>query len=182
MVRFLPPHHSGLNLSPATAGPNEPKHMALLLGQHEHSLDSKDRVTIPSKFRHLFSEGMVLSADFEPCVSVFTPEGFDEFQATFKPQLHPLNTESRKMKRRIFGNAAECELDTAGRARIPKNLLEHASIEPKGRCIVVGAGDHIEIWSEQLWGAEKEETDTRAIEFAESLSGPAGGETPPSAG
>lgn len=143
--------------------------MALLLGQHEHSLDSKDRVTIPSKFRHHFSEGLVLSADFEPCVAVFTQEQFQLYQATFAPQMHPFNTESRKMKRRIFGSAAEAELDTAGRARIPKNLLEHARLEPKGRCMVVGAGDHLEIWSEELWRDEKEDTDGQAIEIAESL-------------
>lgn len=143
--------------------------MAFLLGQHEHSLDSKDRVTIPSKFRHHFSEGLVLSADFEPCVSVFTTEEFLRYQATFSPQMHPFNTESRKMKRRIFGSASEVELDTAGRVRIPKNLLEHAAIKPKDRCIVVGAGDHLEIWSEDQWRSEKEETDDQAIAIAESL-------------
>lgn len=145
------------------------------LGQHEHSLDSKDRITIPSKLRHHFGDGLILSADFEPCVAVYTPEEFTRYQATFSPEMHPFSTESRKLKRRIFGSAAEAELDTAGRVRIPKNLLEHASISPKQRCVVVGAGDHLEIWSEEMWLPEKQETDDKAIDIAESLVVPGGG-------
>lgn len=142
-------------------------------GQHEHSLDSKDRITVPARFRAQFADGVVLSAGFEPCVDVYTPQGFSEYERGFISRLNPLREQTRKMRRWVYASSEEAELDSAGRVRLPRHLIEHAGLD--GPCVIVGVGDHLEIWSETAWAPEKEEVDSRATEMAESLAEEPGG-------
>jgi MraZ protein len=52
-------------------------------GHFEYSLDAKNRLTIPAKFRASFSDGLVLAKWLDPCVAIFTPDGFDQFNDSF---------------------------------------------------------------------------------------------------
>jgi MraZ protein len=97
-------------------------------GLYEHSLDSKDRLTVPSRFRAALSDGVVLSKGFDPCVWLHTPEGYDDLSTRFLSPHSPFGSEARRMRRRFHGGSFDEKLDAAGRIRIPKLLLEHAGI------------------------------------------------------
>ena len=143
-------------------------------GQHEHSLDAKDRLTIPARYRATLSEGVVLLAGLDPCVELYTPRGYDEFSQRFLAPLNPLSRKGRMMARRFNASASEESLDSAGRVRVAKHLIEHAGLD--GACMVVGVDDHLELWNPKRWAEHYAELDEQAELMAEELAaGPGAG-------
>ena len=72
-------------------------------GQYEHSLDAKDRLTVPARLRGPLSDGVVLVAGLDPCVEVFSPQGYDDWSARFLADLNRLGRKGRMMYRRFNG-------------------------------------------------------------------------------
>jgi MraZ protein len=144
--------------------------------QYEHSLDSKDRITIPAKHRAAFAKGVILSAGFDPCVEAWPVEEYEAFEQRHLSGLSPLGRDARVIKRRLYALSEEESIDSGGRVRLPRHLIDHAKLE--GPCVVVGAGDHLEMWSPREWQPEEQEMDARGEEIAEGLAGrgPAAGE------
>jgi MraZ protein len=138
-------------------------------GIYEHSLDSKDRLTVPSRFRAALSDGVVLSKGFDPCVWVQTTAEFEQLSDRFLAPHSPFGRDARLLRRRFHGGSFDETLDSAGRIRLPKPLIEHAGLD--GSCVVTGAGEYLEIWSAEAWARQEEELDAAASEIAESLSG-----------
>jgi MraZ protein len=143
-------------------------------GHYEHSLDSKDRLTVPARFRAALADGVVLSAGLDPCVEVYPTAAYTRFEEQVLGELNPLSRHGRMMRRRFHGRSHDEELDSAGRIRIPRHLIEHAGLE-EGPCVVIGVADHLEIWNQRTWGAHDAEIDATAAEIAEELAGGAGG-------
>jgi transcriptional regulator MraZ len=138
-------------------------------GRFEHSLDSKDRLTIPARFRASLADGVVLSAGLDPCVELYGTEGFERYSERYLADLNPLGSDARRMRRRIHGRSFDEDLDSAGRVRLPRFLIEHAKLE--GGCVVIGVSDHLEIWNPGRWAEEDAEIDASANEMAEGLAG-----------
>jgi MraZ protein len=138
-------------------------------GIYEHSLDSKDRLTVPSRFRAALSDGVVLSKGFDPCVWVQTTAEFEQLSDRFLAPHSPFGRDARLLRRRFHGGSFDETLDSAGRIRLPKSLIEHAGLD--GPCVVTGAGEYLEIWNAEAWAKQEEELDAAAAEIAEGLSG-----------
>lgn len=144
-------------------------------GQHEHSLDSKDRLTIPARFRAALSDGVILLKGLDPCVEAYPAEEFARFEERDLAGLSALSRDQRRMRRRIYAHSVDEQLDSAGRIRLPRHLIEHAGLEDQ--CVVVGVGEYLEIWGPEAWGAEDSEVDAQAEQIAEGLGeGRRGGE------
>jgi MraZ protein len=137
-------------------------------GQYEHSLDSKDRLTIPARFRAALDEGIVLVAGLDPCVEVYPTSGYEAFAERFLADLNRLGRTGRMMVRRFNATAEDESLDSAGRVRVAKHLAEHAGLE--GACMVVGADDHLELWSSERWTQHYAELSEQAERMAEELA------------
>jgi len=138
-------------------------------GQYEHNLDSKDRLTVPARFRAALSDGVVLSAGLDPCVEVYPTSEFVAFERQVLSPLNPLSRAGRMMRRRFHGRSHDEALDSAGRVRIPKHLIEDAGLE-EGPCVVVGVADHLEIWNTKRWADHDAEINATAAEIAEDLA------------
>ena len=142
-------------------------------GQYEHSLDSKDRLTIPARWRGQLADGTVLVAGLDPCVEVFSPRGYDDWTQRFLADLNRLGKKGRMMYRRFNASAQDEALDSAGRVRLARHLIEHAGLDRA--CVVIGVGDHIELWDPQRWRDHYAELDGQAEQLAEELArGPGG--------
>jgi len=139
-------------------------------GHFEYSLDAKNRLTIPAKFRASFSDGLVLAKSLDPCVSIYTPEGFDKFQDSFMPDMHPLSAERRKLTLWFAGGSFDVELDSAGRVTLNAPLIAHAGIGKD--VVVVGAVDHLQVWDRARHEAQMTELHAQVNEIAESLGHP----------
>ncbi len=120
-------------------------------GTFEYSLDAKNRLTVPARYRAALADGVVLAKGFEQCVALWTPSGYDAFTQASLASFHPLSPEAQKLKRFFAANSLDTELDAAGRVGIPAFLLEHASLEKE--VVVIGSGDALEIWNRATWAA-----------------------------
>ena len=133
------------------------------LGQYEHNLDAKDRLTVPSRFRAALADGVVLAKGLDPSVWVFAPAGYERFTQAVPRQDQPARASVGRMLRRHFhGGAFDDTLDSAGRIRLPKKLIEHAGLG-EGPCVIVGSDDWFEIWNAERWAAYEKEMSKRGL-------------------
>jgi MraZ protein len=139
-------------------------------GHFEYSLDAKNRLTIPAKFRASFSDGLVLAKWLDPCVAIFTPEGFDRFNDSFIGDMHPLSPERRRLTRFFSGGAFDVDLDSAGRVTLNAPLLEHGGIDRE--VVVIGNVDHLEVWDRSRYAADQTDLPDHVARIAESLGHP----------
>jgi MraZ protein len=139
-------------------------------GHFEYSLDAKNRLTIPAKFRASFSDGLVLARWLDPCVAIFTPEGFDRFNDSFIGDMHPLSPERRRLTRFFSGGAFDVELDSAGRVTLNAPLLDHGGIEKD--VVVIGNVDHLEVWDRARYSDDQTDLPDQVARIAESLGHP----------
>jgi transcriptional regulator MraZ len=140
----------------------------MLLGEYEHTIDDKNRLTLPAKFRKAFAGGVFLLRGLEPCVEAYTRDGFAERVEGRLGSLDPLSAEARAMRRFAFSGASDEELDKQGRVTIPPALLRHGGL---GREVVVaGLHDHLEIWDRAAWRAQLAELEGSAPHVAERLA------------
>lgn len=140
----------------------------MLLGEHEHTIDDKNRLTLPAKFRQAFAGGVVLTRGMDGCLYAYTREDWERLVESRLAALDPLSKESRLMQRFFFSGAAEAELDKQGRVMVPAALLKHAGL---GRDVVVaGVSDHLEIWDRAAWREQLKEVEGSAEHVAERLA------------
>lgn len=139
-------------------------------GHFEYSLDAKNRLNIPAKFRAQLSEGLVLMKWFEPCVAVFPIEGFKTFTDSFLPNLNPISEERRRLTRYLAGNSFDADLDAAGRVTLTAPLMKHAGLDKE--VAIVGNIDYLEIWDRSRYAAEQEELPAAVADIARSLGHP----------
>ena len=139
----------------------------MLLGEHEHSLDEKNRLTLPSKLRGAFEEGVVVTRGLDGCLRAFPRAEWEEMVDRIKG-LDPLAEATRKLRRHFFAGATPGELDKSGRLVIPGALLEGAGITRE--VTLAGVYDHIEIWDRAKWAAQLQEVEGSAEDVAERLA------------
>ncbi|HYA08430.1 MAG TPA: division/cell wall cluster transcriptional repressor MraZ [Gaiellaceae bacterium] len=140
----------------------------MLLGEYEHTLDDKNRLTLPARFRQAFLEGIVVTRGMDGCLFAYTREAWESMVGSRLATLNTLSKEGRRMQRFFFSGATETELDKQGRVGLPAALLEHAKL---GRDVVVaGVHDHLEIWDRAAWRRELAEVEGSAEHVAERLA------------
>ncbi len=138
-----------------------------LLGEHEHSLDEKNRLTLPSKQRAAFEDGVFVTRGLDGCLFAY-PRTAWEHMAERIQSLDPLAPGSRVMQRHFFAGAAQSDLDKQGRVVIPAGLIEQAGL---GREVTVaGVFDHLEIWDRAKWRQQLHEVEGSAEDVAERLA------------
>ena len=124
--------------------------MATFRGTFDYTLDAKNRLTVPARFRAALAEGVVMAKGTDPCVALWTPEGYEQFTDAIMSGYHPLSDEADKIQRFYAANSHETELDSAGRVGFPPFLLEHASLSKD--VVVTGAQNRLEVWDRATWG------------------------------
>jgi MraZ protein len=138
----------------------------MLLGEYELRIDHKGRVAIPVRFREAFQKGLVLSRSFDKCLIVYTLVEWEKAaERLVSLPLTRLNT--RRIARHTFSSAFALKLDRQGRIILPPVLRQYAEI--KDQAVVVGAYTHIQIWSKELWAAERAYMSEHASEIAEAV-------------
>jgi MraZ protein len=139
----------------------------MFLGEHEHTLDQKGRLTLPAKYRDSFPEGLVLSRGMDGCVFAYAKADWSEL-ASRLAALDTLGRDDRMMKRHFFSGAAEVMPDRQGRIMIPAALASHAKLDRD--VVIAGVFDHLEIWDGAAWRAQIADVEGRAEDVAERLA------------
>jgi MraZ protein len=140
----------------------------MLLGEHEHSIDDKNRLTLPAKFRTAFAGGLVVTKGLEGCLLAYPSTDWEQLVEAWLADLGPFSKEARRVQRFFFAGATEAELDKQGRVMIPAALIQHGGL---GRNVVIaGMRDHLEIWDSATWRKEMKEVEGSAEDVAERLA------------
>lgn len=139
----------------------------LLIGEYEHSIDTKGRLIMPSKLKEDIGEKFVVTKGLDGCLFVYSQTEWKTFED--KLRAFPLtNKDARALVRFFLAGAMECEIDKQGRFLIPGNLREFAGLEKE--VVVIGVLDKIEIWSKDKWLKYSEEENSSVDEIAEKMS------------
>lgn len=123
--------------------------MKLFLGEYDHALDDRGRVTLPRKIRQeLDQDEVIVSRGFDACIFGFDRDSWEK-EATKQLEAPVTEEKARSIRRYMFAGAQKVEVDKLGRILLPALLKEYAGVS--GEVKVIGAGDHFEIWDKEQW-------------------------------
>ena len=123
--------------------------MAGLIGEYNHTIDAKGRLSVPSKFRTVLGDGFVISKGIDQCLVVYSEEEWSTFQAKLNT-LPTFDDDAREVKRFFGSGSAYVEVDSHGRILVPANLQEYAGLT-KDVTIVGTTDGKAEIWDTNNW-------------------------------
>ncbi|MDP2598260.1 MAG: division/cell wall cluster transcriptional repressor MraZ [Candidatus Liptonbacteria bacterium] len=138
----------------------------MLLGEHQHNLDTKGRIAIPAKFKEKLAAGAIITRGLDECLFVFASKEWEALAA--KLTALPLaQANSRAFMRLMLAGAADAALDNQGRILIPDYLRKYADL--KKQVVIAGLMSRVEIWDMERWEAYKKKTESASDEIAEKL-------------
>lgn len=120
----------------------------MFYGEYQHSLDSKGRMIVPSKFREGLGEKFILTKGLDECLFAYSSEEWSNLEQKLKT-LPFTDKDVRAFVRFFFAGASECELDKQGRILVPQNLRDYAKLEKD--LYVIGVSTRVEIWEKSKW-------------------------------
>lgn len=123
----------------------------MFLGQYEHSIDEKGRLTIPTRYRELLDGGAYVTQGFDGNLWVFTNRAFEQISASIAASSVS-DPKVRLLRRLFYSQADKVEVDKAGRMLIPQFLRQKNNLD--GTVMVVGNGTYFEIWSKAAWAEQ----------------------------
>jgi transcriptional regulator MraZ len=122
-------------------------------GTYDYSLDAKNRLTVPAKFRASLADGVTLALGLEHCIDLWVPAAFEDYLQKVLAGMHPMSVEFEKINRYYSANSFDTELDSAGRVMVPKPMLEHAGLTKE--VVVAGAATRLEVWDRATWATHR---------------------------
>ncbi len=128
------------------------KNIRLLIGEYEHTLDSKKRVSLPKVFRGALGKRLVITRGLDHCLYAYSREAWEGLAGKLQG-LSIVNADTRGFNRFMLSGAAEVDVDGVGRILIPDHQKAFAGLQK--RIIFAGISDHVEIWDSKRWGAYK---------------------------
>jgi MraZ protein len=138
----------------------------LFYGEYQHTIDSKGRVIIPSKFREGLGEKFILTKGLDNCLFAYSSDEWSNLEAKLKTL--PLSSrDARAFVRFFFSGATECEADKQGRVLIPQNLREYASLEKD--IYIIGVSTRVEVWDKVKWENYSSDDNLSADKIAEKM-------------
>ena len=140
--------------------------IVMFMGEYNHTIDTKGRLIIPSKFREVLGEEFVVTKGLDGCLFVFDNNEWSAFENKLKT-LPITNKDARKFVRFFLAGAASVEVDKQGRILVPGVLREFSELLKD--VVLIGVGSRVEIWSKERWEgtATYEDMDEIAEHMAE---------------
>ena len=139
-------------------------------GRYEHTIDSKGRISIPSKFREIlnkkYDERLVIT-NYDHCLVAFPFQewSFDGGKGESPPSVRK---ETRAFFRFFYSSGIDCEIDRQGRLLIPQTLRDYANLQKD--IVLVGGGKKIEIWAKERWEEESRRAEESFDRVTETLT------------
>jgi len=138
----------------------------MLIGQYEHTIDSKKRLALPAKFRVELGEKVVITRGIDSCLVIYTENEWR--QTSDKLSKLPVSQmEARSFARIMLAGAMEVSLDKLGRILIPDYLKKYAGLEKN--VVICGLTNRLEVWDDQKWEAYKKEVEKGVSDIASKL-------------
>ncbi len=143
-----------------------PKNLAMFIGEYEHTLDEKSRVSLPRQFRTGLGRKVVMTRGLDNCLFVYSRSSWEKVAAKLQ-ELSFAQADTRGFNRFILSGAAEVEVDSAGRVLIPEHQRAFAGLSKT--LIFAGVSDRVEVWDAKRWNEYKAAIEKKADALAEKL-------------
>ena len=143
----------------------------MLIGEYIHTIDEKNRVSMPVKFRKELGKKIIITPGLGACLFIFTVKEWEKVSRKLSDSendLSFLKADQRSFNRYMFGRAAEVEIDSIGRMLIPEFLQQ--GIRLLDKAAIIGVKDRVEVWNEKAWAEQKEKIEREAEGLAEKLA------------
>jgi transcriptional regulator MraZ len=140
-------------------------------GRYEHTIDSKGRISIPSRFREILSEkydDRLVITNFDQCLVAFPYEEWSALEQKVT-SLSLLKKEVKTFLRFFYSSAMDCSIDKQGRLLIPPTLRDYAVLQKD--VVLVGEGKKIEIWAKERWNDVVKKAQEDFDQIGDTLSG-----------
>ncbi len=138
----------------------------MLIGEYIHTLDDKNRISLPIKFRKEMGKSIVVAPGLDNCLSLYTTKEWQKISNKLSDSSM-LASDNRSFSRFMFGQAVVVDVDGNGRILIPENLKNRSSLSTK--VVVIGVQNRVEIWNEGSWNEYKKNVETQADALADKL-------------
>ncbi len=140
--------------------------LSMFIGEYLHTLDPKNRLSLPARFRKNLGRAVVITRGLDHCLYVYPKK--DWAREAERHAMHASGTAAGRGLARLFlAGAMEAEVDSAGRVLIPDHLRNFAKL--KSKAIVAGVASRVEIWNENAWKKYTTAIERDADAFAEKL-------------
>lgn len=117
----------------------------MFMGQYNHTIDDKGRITIPSKLRYDLGEEFIITRGLDGCLFIYPKNEWENIINKYREL--PNTKDARNYMRFFLSGATTLELDKVGRINVPSNLIEYASL--KKECVIIGVNERLELWNKE---------------------------------
>lgn len=138
----------------------------MFIGEYRHTFDTKNRISLPAKFRRELGATVVVTRGLDKCLFVY-PKSAWKKEAEKIAKHSTGSAAGRGLSRLMLAGAVEADVDSAGRILIPDYLRTFGALKDKS--VIAGVSDRVEIWDEKAWERYTETIERDADAFAETL-------------
>ncbi len=139
----------------------------MLIGQYEHNLDTKKRLSIPAKWRSIFGDKVIVTSGLDKSLFIFSELEWSKI-ATSISEKGFMDIDSRNFSRLILSNAFDLSIDSHGRVLLPEHLIKYADL--KSEIILAGNYNRGEIWDKKEFSKLMESVNKNADDIASRMS------------
>ena len=139
----------------------------MFMGEFHHTIDSKGRLIIPSKFRQDIGDSFVITRGMDGCLFGYPMNQWNKLEAQLD-KLPLTKKDARAFTRFFYSAATEVEFDKQGRINLSAPLIKFAKLQKN--CVVVGVSDRIEIWDAENWDKFSEEAEENFEDISEKMT------------
>lgn len=140
----------------------------MFIGEFLHTLDDKNRISLPAKMRKEMGKTVVLTPGLDGCLFMFTENEWKKIAEKLS-ESSLLQADNRSFNRYMFGGATISPIDTAGRILLPDFLISRAGL--KSKVMLIGVQNRVEVWNDKAWQEYKKVVEKEADTLAEKLGG-----------
>lgn len=138
----------------------------MFIGTYNNSIDAKNRMIVPAKFREELGYKVVLTLGIDNCIYLYPMKEWEVFMEKLA-KLPISDPKARNFARNFTGNAEECEVDRQGRITLPQNLREQTGIVKE--LTTIGCMNKIEIWSREEYEGAGDQVQMDRGEIAKGM-------------
>ncbi len=139
----------------------------MLIGEYLHTIDQKNRLSVPSKFRKELGKRIVVTRGLDRCLFLYSVDEWKVFAEKLLANLPWGKADARSFQRTMIAGAMDCEIDALGRILLPDYLKQYCNISDEA--IIVGLYRRVEIWNPELWKQYSEGAQRQTEVIAEKL-------------
>jgi len=141
-------------------------YFVMFIGEYLHIIDSKNRISLPAKFRKGLGRVVVVTRGLDHCLYVYSRQKWERQARTYAAEVNG-SAAQRGLARLFLAGSSEAEVDGSGRVLIPEHLKSFASIRDKA--VIAGVADRVEVWEEGAWKKYTNDIERDADAFAEKV-------------